>query len=123
MPRVPNKGSFVKGDPRCNYKGAPRTSNAVKALKKLTLEQYIKLINKYLAITITEMKLIAENPKTSILELAIIAIFKRCIETGSVATLEIVLSRLIGKPENVLSIRGQMNHQSIAEYINEKKDK
>lgn len=123
MSRVPNKGSFVKGDPRCNYKGAPKTSPEVKALKKLTLEEYIKLINKYLSITTEEMKVIAQDPKTTVLELAIISILKRCVETGNVTNLEIVLSRLIGKPENVLNIRGQLNHQSIAEYINERKGK
>jgi hypothetical protein len=80
-----------------NPKGAPKTPEDVKALRKLNGPEFDRVANKYLFLTKAEIVKIVNDPTTPSLELIVASVIHKAIIEGDAKRLEYLLMRVIGK--------------------------
>lgn len=104
---------FVKGDKRCNRKGAPKLPPDIKEVKKLTTESYIELISYYINKPVYRLDSIYRDKETPILDKIIIRILIEAVKKGDISRLESMISRLIGK------VPDKLDHTTNGEKIDQ----
>ena len=95
------KKDYVRGKPIkkgqvLNPKGRPKLAPEVKELRKLNLDSYCNLVDKYINASKEEIKAAVTNPNTSALELFIAKIIEKGVNAGDTQRLGFLLDRLIG---------------------------
>lgn len=90
-----------------NPEGARAHNPLVKALKKLTIESYREVIEIVMTGTLTDLKEMAENPKTSALQVGIATSFMKAIKAGDYTIIEKIAERIIGKIPDELNVNSK----------------
>ena len=89
-------GTPIKKGQVLNPNGRPKTSEEAKMFKKLTLDSYCKLVDKFINASPAEIKKIVTDPDATVLEIYIAQIVQKGIAGGDTARLAFLLDRLIG---------------------------
>lgn len=108
MPRTAKhlkKHQFKKGQSG-NPKGKI-PNPALKALRKLTVESYRKIVELVLTGNLQEVKAIAENPDSTLLEVGIASAFMTAVKKGDYHVIERIAERIIGKIPDEVKINGE----------------
>lgn len=87
--------------------GSRAHNPATRALKKITLESYREMIELVLTGNLSQLKEIAENPKTPALQVGIATAFMKAIKEGNHEIIERIAERLVGKIPDELNIKSQ----------------
>lgn len=100
---IPNSKPFPKGVSG-NPNGRPR--KFVSTLKGMGYKnsEVADSIQSMLAMTIEELKDIYQNPESTVLEKTVAGAIKKSIEKGDLHSIEILLSRVFGKPKESVKI-------------------
>jgi len=106
-------GKFKKGQSG-NPGGAKKMDPKVKEILNLNREDYIKLVNSNLNLTMSEMQAKLKDPKTVGLELIILSILMNGIKEGDYKRLDSLLNRSIGRVP--LPIEGEIEHSGRLEH-------
>jgi hypothetical protein len=80
-----------------NPKGAPKTPEDVKALRRLNGPEFDRVANKFLFLTKAEIVRILNDAATPSLELIVASVIHKAIIEGDAKRLEYLLMRVIGK--------------------------
>lgn len=87
--------------------GRPPMTKEQKELKDLTTGKYIELLSKYMNLTVGELEQIRATQKDlTILESYVLSCFLVGSKKGDYKTLELMLNRVIGKPEQPVTFPG-----------------
>lgn len=89
--------------------GRPQLSPEARALKKLTLKRYRKVIKIALTGTYKDLKKFAEDETNSTVELGVARLLIRAINKGDTATFETFTGRIVGKIPDVIEISGEIS--------------
>lgn len=100
------KHTFKKGQSG-NPEGARAHNPAIKALTKLTIESYREVIEIVMTGTLQDLKEMAEDPKTSALQVGIATSFMKAIKSGDYAIIEKIAERIIGKIPDELNVNSK----------------
>lgn len=85
-----------------NPKGRPVMTEGQRELRKLTLKSYQGVIETVLTGSIEDLKRIAQDPKSTALEVGIATAFMQAIKTGDYVIIERIAERIVGKmPETI----------------------
>jgi hypothetical protein len=100
---IPNSKPFPKGVSG-NPNGRPR--KFVSTLKGMGYKnsEVADSIQSMLAMTLEELKDIYQNPESTVLEKTVAGAIKKSIEKGDLHSIEILLSRVFGKPKESVKI-------------------
>lgn len=103
---------FVKGQSG-NPNGRPRKFTSI--LKDIGYKQseINDTIQNMLGMTIDELKVIAQDENTTILEKTVANALFRSFKKGSLYSVETLITRLYGKPKEQVSVDGNMNFTGI----------
>jgi len=105
MPLRPedNPKPFVKGQSG-NPNGRPR--KFVSTLKSMGYKnsEVADAIQNLLAMTIDELKEVYQNQESTVLEKTVAGAIKKSIEKGDLQSIEVLLSRVFGKPKESVKI-------------------
>lgn len=102
----PVETRFKKGQSG-NPEGSRAHNPAVKALKNLTIESYRECVEMVCTGNLSELKAMAENPKTSALQVGIATAFMKAIKSGDYTVIERIAERIIGKIPDELKVTSQ----------------
>lgn len=94
---------FKKGQSG-NPKGAKLHNPAIKALKNLTIESFREIIELVVKSDLTSIKAIAEDPRTSGLQVGIAVAFLKAIKNGDYGVIERIAERIVGKIPDELKV-------------------
>lgn len=87
--------------------GRPALTEEQKQFKKLTTEEYIDLLSKYMHLNVGDLEQIRDTQKDlTILESYILNCFIVGSKKGDYKTLELMLNRVIGKPAQPVTFPG-----------------
>lgn len=112
LPKEAEKFKFKKGVSG-NPQGARLHNPVVRALKKVTLETYCEVIDLVLTNNIAELKALAEDPKTSALQVGIAVAFMKAIKQGDYGVIERIAERIIGKVAENHNFTGNFHSQLV----------
>ena len=100
---IPNNKPFPKGVSG-NPNGRPR--KFVSTLKAMGYKnsEVADSIQSMLAMTLDELKEVYQNPLSTVLEKTVAGAIKKSIEKGDLNSIEILLSRVFGKPKESVKI-------------------
>lgn len=101
--QLANLKSFKKGDVG-NPNGAKAHKGPKAMLKKLTKELLKDMIEATTNGTVNDLKAIAENPKSTALQVALATSMVKMINKGDYLTLEAMLQRVVGKVKDELDV-------------------
>lgn len=118
VPPMLAKHTFKKGKSG-NPEGARLHNPAIKALTKLTIESYREVIELVMTGNLTDLKEMAEHPKTSALQVGIATSFLKAIKDGDYGVIERIAERIIGKIPDELNV----NSKNINANLNTSIDK
>lgn len=88
-----------------NPNGRPRKYVSLLKEQGYKLSQINDTIQAMMAMDITELKEVYENPKATILEKTVANAMKKSLEKGSLYSLETLLTRVFGKPKETVDIK------------------
>lgn len=100
---IPNNKPFPKGVSG-NPNGRPR--KFVSTLKAMGYKnsEVADSIQSMLAMTLDELKEVYQNPLSTVLEKTVAGAIKKSIEKGDLNSIEVLLSRVFGKPKESVKI-------------------
>lgn len=105
MPNEKNLKPFKKGyDERRNLQG--RKQKFITLLKNdgYSTSQIYDTIKSMMAMTLTELKEVYDNPNCTILEKTIANALRKSLEKGSLYSLDTLWTRLLGKPKETSTV-------------------
>ena len=102
-----------------NPEGARKHNPAIKALKHLTIESFREIIELVVKSDLAAIKAIAENPKTSGLQVGIAVAFMKAIKNGDYGVIERIAERIVGKIPDELKVTS--NNQTLHGVIDKDK--
>ena len=109
MPRGGKRStSFKKGDPRINRTGKNKQPKEIREIKKLTNQELIVTVNKYLYCTVDELKEAFEDKTTPVLDKMVISVMRKGIMQGDERKMEYIIGRLIGKVPDKIKHEGSL---------------
>lgn len=103
---------FVKGDdPRRNMTGLNRTPPEVKALRALTFQEFLDIVNRCKSMSFDELKTFVSEKKGTVLELFVANIMAQGMAKADEKKLAFFLDRFFGKPKerHDIEISGQLS--------------
>lgn len=112
-PKPPPKHSQFKKGQSGNPKGT-KPNPMVMALRELTVESYRKIIELVLTSDVQAIKAIAEDPKSTGLEVGISVAFLRAIKNGDYAVIERIAERIVGKIPDEIKIAPLSINQKVS---------
>ncbi len=101
------KGRWVKGQSG-NLKGGPKLNNEYHTTRKLTRPELEAKINKFIAMDRGELIKVGKNPSTKVIDLIIIKILHESVNKGDQVRLAFILDRLIGRPKEIIELKGEL---------------
>ncbi len=96
------KHAFKKGQSG-NPKGRI-PNDAIKALRKITIETYREVIEMVLTGKLADLKALAEHPDTPAIQIGVATSFLKAIKNGDYAVIERLAERIIGKIPDELNV-------------------
>lgn len=111
MPRSADhlkKHKFKKGQSG-NPDGARAHDPLTKALRSVTLDSYREIIELVMTSDLKAIKAIAENPKSTGLQVGIAVSFLKAIKNGDYTVIERIAERIIGKIPDVIKVDSNIN--------------
>jgi hypothetical protein len=99
----PKHGQIKKGEVR-NPLGAGAHNPLTRALRNITIESYREIIRLVMTSDVAGIKAIAENPKSTGLQVGIAVAFLKAIKSGDYAVIERIAERIIGKIPDELNV-------------------
>lgn len=120
LPHKMKATQFKKGQSG-NPQGARLHNPHLKALKRITNEAYKSIIEVVMTGTIEDLKAIADNPKSSAVEVGIARAFFNAVKNGDYSVIDKISERIIGKVKDTVHHTGTI-HPTI-NFIGIKKDK
>lgn len=113
-PRLKNLRMFKKGQSG-NPLGRPRMSEDERKARLLNKVEFERVLNRYIRMSMLEIKARVEDPKTPSLEQIVAKVIYEAAKRGDERRLSFILDRLIGPVKVIL----QLDQVSEAELINE----
>lgn len=114
MPKnQPPKHSQFKKGKSGNPEGARKHNPALKALKKITIESYREIIELVLTSDVRAIKAIAEDPKSTGLQVGIAVAFMKAIKNGDYTVIERIAERIVGKIPDEIKIQPLSINQKV----------
>lgn len=107
---IPNSKPFPKGTSG-NPNGRPRKFVSKLIDQGYKLSEINDTLQAMLAMTISELKEVFDNPNATVIEKTVAAAIKKSIEKGNLDSIETLLSRLYGKPRQTLDVLGDLKLQ------------
>lgn len=107
---------FGPDNPPPKSPGAPKLPEAVRDLRKLTVEEVELMISTLLTATESEIEAVKEDPATPVIKKIVCNVLGRTYETGSMGQFDMLLNRVIGK------VKEKIEHEIIKPSILEKRD-
>lgn len=101
-----------KGEIR-NPKGAGAHDQLTKALRNLTIKAYRDIIEMVLTNNLTAIKELAQDPKSSTLQVAIATCVMTAINKGDYTVIERIAERIIGKIPEVVNINSNVTKEVV----------
>ena len=105
---MPNKENIEKHEFKKGQSGNPngRPKKFTSTLKSMGYKnsEVADSIQSMLAMTLEELKDIYQNPESTVLEKTVAGAIKKSIEKGDLHSIEILLSRVFGKPKELVKI-------------------
>lgn len=102
----PIETRFKKGKSG-NPEGGRKHNPAIKALKNITIESYREVIEIVMTGSLADLKEMAEDPKTSALQVGVATSFLKAIKTGDYNVIEQIASRVIGKLPDEINVNSK----------------
>ncbi len=100
--KLPPEATRFKKGVSGNPDGARKHNPAIRALKQLTLDTYREVIELVLTGNLTDLKAMAENPKTPAIQVGIASALMKAIKDGDHGVIERLAERIVGKiPDEV----------------------
>jgi hypothetical protein len=93
---------FAPGDPRAGRKPIPED---VKAIRKLTILEFQRLINKYLWLSEEGLQVAMQDPACSMLEKLVASVIAKGISQGDPMRMEALVTRLVGKVTDKVEVK------------------
>ncbi len=103
-PKPPPKHSQFKKGQVANPLGGRSHNPINKALRNLTVESYREIIELVLTSDVRAIKAIAEDPKSTGLQVGIAVAFMKAIKNGDYAVIERIAERIVGKIPDVIKV-------------------
>lgn len=95
--KPPKHSQFKAGDiPNPNGRGG-KASVSLKAVKIMTIEQLKEALNAALSGNLMDLKAIAENPKSTVLQVSVATALYKAAKNGDWMTTEKIIERIVGK--------------------------
>ena len=92
-----------------NPGGRPKLPEDIKEARKLNKVEFERILNKYIHMTGPEIKAVMKDPGTPALDMMILRLIRSAARIGSLATLDFVLDRLIGKVAEPVELSGSLS--------------
>lgn len=108
-PKPPPKHSQFKPGKSGNPEGGRAHNPALKALRKLTVESYREIIELVLTGNVAAIKKLAEDPKSTGLQVGISVAFLKAIKSGDYNVIERIAERIVGKIPDVVTVNQNTN--------------
>jgi hypothetical protein len=103
LENIKGKG-FDKNPQNINKKGRPRKPVLTMKVEGYKLHEINDTIQMMVGMTTHELSQVLENPKSTILERTIASSLRKSIEKGNLDSVETLLNRVYGKPNEKLDI-------------------
>jgi hypothetical protein len=91
---------FKKGEPTANPLGRGLEKPEIKALRNLSEQEMVEIGSLVVKGSIEQLKKVKDDPKSSVLKCMMAAVAIKTISTGNPQALDILLTRLVGKPKD-----------------------
>lgn len=98
---------FVKGQSG-NPKGKPRKLYANLSDMGYNIMEATDTIRNLMAMNLTELKEVYSNPNSTALEVTVAAAIKKSIDKGSLYSIDTLLSRVFGKPQEKVDMKTEV---------------
>lgn len=108
-PKPPPKHSRWKKGKSGNPEGGRAHNPLTRALRNVTLETYREIIELVMTSDLAAIKKIAENPKSTGLQVGIAVSFLKAIKNGDYAVIERIAERIIGKIPDEINVKSTLN--------------
>jgi hypothetical protein len=100
MPNPQNLKALKKGyDPRRNLKGRPRKWISEMKQQGYALSEITDAIQVLISLDLQQLGEIRNNPESTVLEVTIASAIVRSIQKGDLDSIETLITRVFGKPE------------------------
>lgn len=113
-PKPPPKHSRWKKGKSGNPEGGRAHNPALKALRKITIESYREIIELVLTSDVRAIKAIAEDPKSTGLQVGIAVAFLKAIKNGDYTVIERIAERIVGKIPDEIKIAPLSINQKVS---------
>lgn len=101
--RLKGKG-FDKNPQNINRKGRPRKPVLALKLEGYKLYEINDTIQAMVSMTSAELKQVADNPNSTVLEKTIATALQKSIDKGNLESIETLITRVYGKPKQEMDI-------------------
>lgn len=116
MGEFPNKATQFSSENQPERNGRPRKYVSDLRSQGYKLSEVNDAIQALMSMDLEELKEVATNPKSTVLEVTIAMAIKKSIERGSLYSIETLLTRVYGKPKELTEATG--TQKIIVEYVN-----
>jgi hypothetical protein len=99
-----------------NPKGRPKKLVPSMKIDGYKLTEINDTIQSIISMTVEELKMVWDNPKSTILEKTVAGALRKSLEKGNLESVETLINRVYGKPKEKLDLTS--NGQSILVNIN-----
>jgi hypothetical protein len=106
-------GRDLKPGETANPNGRPKVPEDIKQLRQLNKDELLKILNKYVYLTKSDLKDALQKEDTPAVEMMVGTIILKAIQSGDHSRLTFILDRLIGPNKQSLEIQGSVHAQIV----------